>query len=100
MKLSLEEKETIICFNEKEDEAHVYTFNPRLIRRIEEVSMQTGQKVKRKEPGYGEVEFYIPKKWVTFFAPHKLNLTEEQREQRRQSMKAIHERRKANGRKG
>ena len=85
MKISLLERETIICFNEAEDLARVYTFNTQLINRVRSISQRTGVKVDIKDEGYGEVQFYIPKKWIKVRAPFKKNLSEEQREKLRKN---------------
>lgn len=78
MKPTLLERETIINFNEAEDEAMVYTFNPRLIKMISAQGERKGQKIEFINMGEGEVKCYIPKSWIKIQAPK--NLSEEAKE--------------------
>ena len=87
--ISLLERETIICFNEAEPLARVYTFNPSLIRKINVINEKSDQKIEIKDEGYGEVQFYIPKEWVTIRKTRVYHLTEEEREKKRENIKKV-----------
>lgn len=95
MNLTLEERETIIVFNEKEDLARVNTFNARLKKRIEQINERADEKIEITDRGYGEVEFYVPKKMITLYKAAKSHMSEEEREKKRALMRALRER-KAN----
>ena len=62
MRLTKSEKETIILFNESEDEASIYTYNTGLKTRLEKFSRQYPQLCHLKEKNkYGGVEYLIDK---------------------------------------
>ena len=81
MKLKLFERETIINFNEAEDEARVNTFNARLIKKARQLSEQNRVKIEFKGRGEGEVEFYLPKRLITFITPRPYSGEEKARRQ-------------------
>ena len=58
MYIPLEERETIITFNEKEPTASVYTMNGALIRKLAD----DARRIKTYPDGAQEYE--VPKKWV------------------------------------
>lgn len=62
MRLTKYEKETIILFNESEDEASIYTYNTGLITRLERFSRQYPQLCHLKEKNkYGGMVYLIDK---------------------------------------
>ena len=62
MRLTKFEKETIILFNESEDEASIYTYNAGLKNRLKKFSRQYPQLCHLKEKNkYGGVEYLIDK---------------------------------------
>lgn len=76
MSVSRYEQETIITFNEAEGMANVYTFNNKLIRRMDELCEKHTQfSVIRR--GIGWAEYSCPKKYVTIRSPRLIS--EEQR---------------------
>lgn len=81
------EKETIICFNESDKEASVFTFNKALIRKMQELEETHPDDVSflgwTNDEQSGEWTF--PKKWVKVRGSKKM--TEEQREIARANLK-------------
>jgi hypothetical protein len=71
MKLSRYEQETIICYNEEDDTASVYTHNGRLSAKLKRLAEKYPDKVKpeRKEYG-GAVSFIVPKQCVSIREPY------------------------------
>ena len=77
------EKETIISFNEVDEECEVYTYNQRLINKLKKKCSSNGKLYKLiGDDGMGGLTFRVPKSLlsVNFRDP----LTEEQREALRQ----------------
>jgi len=68
--LTLEERETIILFNEKDNTASVDTCNPALIRKLDkQIALQeNGTIVPVREDEYGK-RYLIPKSWVKVNIP-------------------------------
>ena len=79
------ERETVIVFNETGDPAEVFTYNPAIIRRLDGLH-EEGEQVElvRAEiiNGIRLREYRVPKSWVSVRRPRKLNLTEEQKQER------------------
>ena len=72
--LSNQEKETIVCFNETNEPAEVYTFNPRLIKQFERLIQERPDDVRiKRSHNDGAVEYYFPKKWVKVSPPRILS---------------------------
>lgn len=92
------EQETIINFNEGEDEASVYTFNHGLQRKLLALAEERPEEVKPAGTHCpeGAVEYIIPKWWIRVYPPReKRELTEEQLKAARERMAKLHEARKA-----
>lgn len=78
MYIPLEERETIITFNEKEPTASVYTMNGALIRKLEGMAQSRADDARRiKTYPDGAQEYEVPKKWVKVQPPRVYS--EEQR---------------------
>lgn len=78
MSLTLEEKETIILFNEKDKEAEVFTYNRSLITNLKKLAKERPEEVQfKKDNGEGGLTFIVPKAWLIVKAPRKL--TEQQK---------------------
>jgi len=82
------EQETIILFNEAEDTAEITTYNGRLSRRMTELRERFPEQVQPIE-GRGTTAFRFPKAWVKINPGFTRDLTEEQRAQARERMKAL-----------
>jgi thiamine monophosphate kinase len=63
VKLSKYEQETIINYNQEEDYAYCYTFDPKLIRKLDNLCSKSSTITVEKE-GNGCKEYKFPKKWV------------------------------------
>ena len=77
------ERETIITFNEADEECEVYTYNQRLINKLKKKCSSNGKLYKLiGDDGMGGLTFHVPKSLlsVNFRDP----LTDEQREALRQ----------------
>lgn len=86
MELTNYERETIINFNQAEPTANVYTYNPQLIRRLDDLSSRNESVVliRRTE---AMREYEIPKGWVKINPPRQM--TEENKEKARERMRAL-----------
>jgi len=83
-KLALEERETIICFNETNEPASVYTCNKTWQKHIE-------QRLKIKptyKNDYGGREYYVPKKQIPMPRARRV-LSEEEKTRRATRLKSI-----------
>lgn len=87
-KPSLEERETIICFNELDSTAEVFTYNPALIRKLDALTDARSDEVTctRAESinGVGLRQYIVPKKWVKVNASRIIS--EEERAKRAEMM--------------
>lgn len=81
------EQETIILFNEAEDTAEITTYNGRLSRRMAELREQLPEQVHPIE-GRGTTAFRFPKAWVKINPKRTIELTEDQRTQAGERLKA------------
>lgn len=82
MKLSRVEQETIVLYNEAESTAEVFTYDQKLLTKLERLAEKYPEQITRT----GERQFIVPKACVLIREPYS--------EQRR---KAASERAKANG---
>lgn len=78
-KLTLQERETVILFNEADGTAAIETFNARILRQLRKVAGAEGVTVEDDQPGYGA--YIIPKGMIRIQAPPKRELTEEQKKE-------------------
>lgn len=71
MKLSRYEQETIICFNEEEDTASVYTHNNKLAEKLRRLAVKYPDKVKiERAEQHGAASFTVPKRCVSVREPY------------------------------
>lgn len=82
MRLALEERETIITYNELEKTASVYTHNRRLRHKLDtltESHPDDCQLIREDHEGQAK-EYQVPRKWIKVSPPRKAReLTEDQR---------------------
>ncbi len=65
MKLSNTERETLICFNEAEPEAEIFTYNPALQKKLLQLCEVRPEKIRLTKKGeQGSMTFSLPKKWI------------------------------------
>jgi hypothetical protein len=67
-RLSKLEQETIIIFNEEEDDATIETCNRRLIKRLEVLCQKHRNFYETERSEYGKT-FIVPKKYINVLAP-------------------------------
>lgn len=87
-KLSLLEQETIILFNREEKEADVYTHEPSLIKKLDNLCKTSPDVfVKREDNGAGGITYTLPKKLISIRTPRpKKELSEEEKNALRERM--------------
>ena len=87
MSISLLEQETIILFNRAEGEAEVFTYEPTLKRRFDDMADTFAEVRRVSDNGAGGITYMLPKKLITVRKPRpKKELTEEERERQRKRM--------------
>jgi len=70
MKLSPAERETIILFSDADDTASVYTFDRRLIKKLDALCQKCPEKVREeKKSGHGARNYVVPKNCVSIREP-------------------------------
>ncbi|KRQ85847.1 hypothetical protein ABG79_02361 [Caloramator mitchellensis] len=80
MGLTLEERETIVLFNEKDKEAEIFTYNRALITKLKKlVKERPGEVQLKRDNGEGGFTFIVPKDWLGVRPPKKMNFSEETR---------------------
>jgi len=76
--LTNQERETIICFNEQDSTARVFTYNRKMSNYLRELASDPQSKCIALEDNLnGGLTFEVPKKWVKVRRPRQL--TDEQR---------------------
>lgn len=92
------EKRTNIWFDETSNNmAFVSTFNNRLKKSLADLEKKRPSDVQvYREWIDGEIEYKFPKEWIKIAPPKKLQLTDEQRNDRRARMKNIRSRKYSN----
>ena len=84
MNLTPAEKETIILTSEADDTASVYTYDSRLIRKLEHLHKLFPDKIHPiKEEKYGAANYTVPKTCIVIYPPH----TEEWKKKARERAK-------------
>lgn len=66
MKLSLQEQETIILYNQAESTAEVYTHDPKLLAKLEALAEKHPSQITRKNA----LTFLVPRKCVQIREPY------------------------------
>ena len=87
MKLSREEKETIITFNAKDKNATIYTRDPTVMREVDSLVIGYPDVFKCVAESDIDKTYEMPKTAVSYRKPRRLS--EEQREDARKRMKII-----------
>jgi hypothetical protein len=88
--LSAYERETIINFNESEETGSICTHNKRLIARLNKACQKAPEHFKFiKTNEYGFMFYEAPKKYITIHIPVKSKMTDGQKEDFKQRMKAL-----------
>ena len=71
MKLTAEEKETVILFSEADDTASVCTYDLRLKEKLKQLSEKFPEKiVKTADSRDGAVRYTVPKTCIVLYPPH------------------------------
>ena len=77
MKLSAYERETIILFNETSEPAEVFTYNKKMIRKLERlVRMFPGEFKVKSDNGAGGMTYIVPKNRILISTPKRKTVTE------------------------
>lgn len=79
MKLLNIEKETILNFNEGEEIASLYTYNPKLQKRFDQLAVEYPDLVSRKTNSCGAVTYDLPKKMLILKIQRPISAAEQQR---------------------
>lgn len=89
---TLAERETIITFNETNAPAEVFTYNPRLIRKLDAICKAREEAKLLSEVSVGgamQKKYSVPKKWVKVSAPRQMS--EEQRVEAAERLRRMRE---------
>lgn len=74
MTLTNQERETIICFNEAEATAEVFTYNGRMLRELSLLAGERADDIKHiSDNGADGSTYSVPKKWVKIRASRILS---------------------------
>lgn len=80
LRLTAQERETIINFNQAEDIAYIYTCDPKWWRHFDRLGIKPTQVHKGSTGAVYARDYEVPKKWVKPpKPPRRLSLTDEQR---------------------
>ena len=72
MKLSAYERETIILFNETSEPAEVFTYNKRMIRKLEKLTKKFPDEFRHKSDNRsGGMTYIVPKNRILISAPKR-----------------------------
>lgn len=75
------ERETIILYNQGEKKASVYTFDPKLIRRLQKLSEKHPDEVRlEKDHKNGSFTYIVPKECVLVREPYSMERREAARQ--------------------
>lgn len=67
------ERETIINFNDEEDEASIYSCQPRIWHRCEKLGLKAKNIRRDSQGNIISKEYYCPKKWIKINKPKQLS---------------------------
>ncbi len=70
MKPSRYEQETVICFNEEEDTASIYTHNNKLVEKLRRLAEKYPDKVQPVKIEQHSVSYTVPKRCVSVREPY------------------------------
>lgn len=73
MHLTLEEKETIILFNEADSQAKVYTCNKSMMRQLDELCKNSVEITEVLKDEHSKT-YLLPKKWIKVRKPRQLSV--------------------------
>lgn len=73
------ERETIINFNELEEQASVYTCSKRLINQLNKLAQERKECIKKRGDNETFIEFLVPKKWVKIRPSSNRVMSDEQK---------------------
>ena len=90
MALSAYERETVIVMNDEEDTAQVTSCQRTVWTRMEKLGVQPDKEVSMDGRIIQKV-FTIPKSWVKIGRPKRVEMTDEQRQQKSARMRALRE---------
>ena len=77
MKLSAYERETIILFNETSEPAEVFTYNKKMIRKLDKLAQKFPDEFKLKaDNGAGGMTYIVPKNRILISTPKRKTATE------------------------
>ncbi len=81
MNLTLQERETVILFNEAEKTASVYTHNLKFLQKLKQLQQDRPDdcRIKRNDTESRAAEYIVPKKWIKIKAPRQLSEEEKAR---------------------
>ena len=98
MKMTLEERETNIYFDEADKVARILSYNARLNKRLRELAEKRPEDVKPIKEYFddenGAICFEFPSAWLKINPTRASTMSEEERAERAERMKAINRRRK------
>lgn len=80
------EQETVIIYNQKEQTAECMTYDPRMIRRLDELC-EKSEDITLTREGDGFKEYKFPKRWIKISAPKQMS--EEQRAKLAENMRRL-----------
>ena len=80
------EQETVIIYNQKEQTAECMTYDPRMIRRLDDLCGKSEDITLIRE-GDGFKEYKFPKRWIKVSAPKQMS--EEQRAKLAENMRRL-----------
>ena len=82
--------ETVITYNDAENEAGIYTGNRALLNKLRSLAEQYPNECRLEHESRGGdfADYIVPKKWVKVSPPRKVNLSDEQRAQIAERLKS------------
>lgn len=84
MKRTLREQETILLYNNGDPQVEIYTYDPKLKRKIEQAAERRPElyRITQREPD-GALRCVFPKKWLTIVLREPISEAERQRRSER-----------------
>lgn len=72
-KLTKQEKETMIIFNEQDNDASISTYNVALLRKLERLHQERPDECEKHEIFCDGSQYLVPKKWIKINPPKKMS---------------------------